>query len=212
MKNISTATFLILFALLTIPSTPSTAQLLTIVDRCNGAPIPSARIEACTQVITSGDFTQKQVAASHNNRGYAYSNLGDYDRAMDDYNRAVSLDPTVGFAYNNRGAIYRTLGQIDRAMVEFNKAIQLDPKFAAAFRNRCWTKAKHLNKLKGAVPDCEKALSLRPEDAKASYGLGYIYEQMGDTNMAIQEYNRTLRLDPYHSQAKQDLARLSNSS
>ena len=40
------------------------------------------------------------------NRGIAYDKKGDYDRAIEDYTKAIKLDPTRAHAYANRGVVY----------------------------------------------------------------------------------------------------------
>ena len=45
-------------------------------------------------------------AEAYNNRGVAYSNKGDYDRAIADYTKAIELNPDYVEAYSNRGGAY----------------------------------------------------------------------------------------------------------
>jgi len=51
-----------------------------------------------------------------NNRGLAYSNLGQYQKAIDDYTRAIELDPENADTYDNRGLAYVTLSQYQKAI------------------------------------------------------------------------------------------------
>jgi lipoprotein NlpI len=50
-------------------------------------------IEACTQDIDGGKYIGNHLAARYNSRGKAYRNKGLYDRAIQDYDRAIELDP-----------------------------------------------------------------------------------------------------------------------
>jgi tetratricopeptide (TPR) repeat protein len=72
-------------------------------------------------------------AIAHHNRGLAYKNKGDYDRAIADYNEAIRLDPEYALAYNNRGVAYLLKGDHDRAIADYNEAIRLDPGCAKAY-------------------------------------------------------------------------------
>jgi tetratricopeptide (TPR) repeat protein len=45
--------------------------------------------------------------------------------AMEDYNKAIQLNPNDAEAYYNRGNAYVAKGQYDRAIEDYNKAIQL---------------------------------------------------------------------------------------
>ena len=60
-------------------------------------------------------------------KGHVYLNQRQYNLAIDEYTKAIALDPQYGKAYNNRGlAYYRNL-QYDLALSDYNKAIALIP-------------------------------------------------------------------------------------
>ena len=44
-----------------------------------------------------------QLALAYNNRGNAYKDLGQREKAIHDYNKAIRLDPQLALAYDNRG-------------------------------------------------------------------------------------------------------------
>lgn len=71
-----------------------------------------------------------------NNRGIAYSDKGDYQHALDDYNNAISLDVRFAAAYNNRASIYFIRLQYMEALANYNRAIELKPDFVEAYGNR----------------------------------------------------------------------------
>ena len=58
-----------------------------------------------------------------NSRGLAYSNKGDDERALADYDRACKLRPNFPAPYNNRGLIFMRKGELQRAYDEFNIAL-----------------------------------------------------------------------------------------
>ena len=69
---------------------------------------------ACSQ--TSEDFFEK---------GIAKSNLGDYKGAIQDYNKAIELNPNYVLAYNNRGISKIALGQKVSGCLDLSKAGEL---------------------------------------------------------------------------------------
>jgi tetratricopeptide (TPR) repeat protein len=73
---------------------------------------------------------------AYNSRGNAYSDEGDYDRAIADCSRAITLNPNDAAAYNNRGAAYKDKGDCNRAIADYSQAIALNPDYAAAYFNR----------------------------------------------------------------------------
>ena len=54
-------------------------------------------------------------------------NLMQYQRAFQDYDKAIQLDPTHYRDYYVRSAAYYELGQYERADQDYDKAVELDP-------------------------------------------------------------------------------------
>ena len=48
---------------------------------------------------------------AYGNRGNAYAKLGQYQRAIEDYDEAICLDPEFARAYTNRARAYSLLGE-----------------------------------------------------------------------------------------------------
>ena len=77
-----------------------------------------------------------EYAGAYYNRGVAYAELGEYDREIEDYNKAIKLNKEYVEAYYNRGVTYVGLGKYNRAIEDFNKAIELNLDDAEAYYNR----------------------------------------------------------------------------
>ena len=59
------------------------------------------------------------------NRGVSYADLGEYERAIEDYDEAIRLDPQSARAYINRGNAYDGLGKSEEAERDYAKAKEL---------------------------------------------------------------------------------------
>lgn len=68
--------------------------------------------------------------------GFAYGDLGQHQRAIENYDQAIRLDPNEAWFYFNRGFTYSDLGQNQQAIEDFNQAIHLNPNFVRAYNNR----------------------------------------------------------------------------
>ena len=79
------------------------------------------------------------TAARYANRGRSYSSLDQDQRAIEDYDKAIELDPNDAEAYSDRGSSYHRLGQNERAIEDYDEAIKLDPDNAEAYNelNAC---------------------------------------------------------------------------
>jgi len=64
-------------------------------------------------------------AESYNNRGLSYLYLGQDDRALEDFNKAIELDQTVAIMYHNRGTLYLRTGNKRLAIADFQRACDL---------------------------------------------------------------------------------------
>jgi len=60
---------------------------------------------------------------------------GDWE-AINDYNKAIELNPKHSKAYYNRGLAKGELKDYRGAIQDFNKAIELNPNYAKAYYNR----------------------------------------------------------------------------
>jgi Flp pilus assembly protein TadD len=76
------------------------------------------------------------LAEWHFERGVAYGQRSNYDKAISEFNESIRLNPKLAGAYYSRGVTYWYKGNHDRAAADFNEAIRLDPKLAAAYYGR----------------------------------------------------------------------------
>ncbi len=93
-------------------------------------------IRACTAVIRSGHQSPENLARAFFNRGRAWADQANYDRAIQDFDQAIRLDPAYPDAFNNRGVAWLGKGQMQSAAADFDQAITLDPNYAIAIYNR----------------------------------------------------------------------------
>src|SRR5260221_13541362 len=112
-----------------------------MVKWCNGVnrTSPDIRLDGCTALINTGEPMPQALVIAYNNRGNAYTTKGEYDRAVQDYDQSIKLDPSYARAFNNRGVAYQKKGEYDRAISDFDEAIKLDPNYASALANRAET-------------------------------------------------------------------------
>ena len=57
------------------------------------------------------------------------------ERAIDDYDRVLRLDPTLADVFNARGELWRKKGDRPKALADFGAAIKLNPDHAGARAN-----------------------------------------------------------------------------
>ncbi|MCL5063205.1 MAG: tetratricopeptide repeat protein [Nitrospiraceae bacterium] len=69
-------------------------------------------------------------------QGNSYFQKNQYDLAIEDYNKAIILEPFHFEAYGNRGNAYKRKKQYDRALEDYNKAIDIEPQNAIDHYNK----------------------------------------------------------------------------
>lgn len=134
--------------------------------------------------------------ASYNYRGTAYRRKGQYDRAIQEYDYAISLSPNDALAYDNRGLAYEGKGEYDHATQSFDQAIKLSPNDAYAHNSACWTRAILNRELVRALDLCNRALRLLPNHANTLDSRGFVYFRMRQLVQARADYDAALAVNP----------------
>jgi tetratricopeptide (TPR) repeat protein len=119
----------------------------------------------------------------------------DYETAINDFSRAIEINPNYDLAYNDRGATYNKLGKYNEAIVDFNKAIEINPNLDLAYGNR-GTTYYILGKYNEAIVDLNKEIELNPKDAIVYNNRGAAYSFLGKYNEAIVDFNKAIELNP----------------
>jgi tetratricopeptide (TPR) repeat protein len=104
------------------------------------------------------------------NRGNAYRDSEQLDRAAADYGEVTKLAPTDARGWRNRGMIRLYQGDNKGGLADYDKALQYDPADAYSWNNRGRARMQVGDK-QGAIADFRKALELRPDLQMAREGL-----------------------------------------
>jgi tetratricopeptide (TPR) repeat protein len=163
--------------------------------QCYGGGGPDQTIIACSAVIAAGLAEKDDLAAAFKSRGSAYDAKRQYEKAIEDYDRAVAINPTDADTFNNRGTSQRSLGHYDLAIADFDKATAINPSNASALSNRCFAKAV-AGQAEQALDDCDLSLRLRPKDADALASRGFTYVKLGRYAEAIADYTEEAAISP----------------
>src|SRR5689334_13719915 len=153
------------------------------------------RIDGCTSQIHSGKYSGEKLARAYNNRGIAWYDKGEKDRAIADYTEALRIDPTNAVAYNNRGNAWKLKGETDRAIADYTEATQFDSRRAETYYNRGLTWYDKGDKDR-AIADCTEAIRLDPRYAVAYTARGIAKLFTGSLPEALADIRQGSVLDP----------------
>ncbi|MBI5741582.1 MAG: tetratricopeptide repeat protein [Nitrospirae bacterium] len=136
----------------------------------------------------------------YNNLGIAYSEKGQYEKAIAAYEYCISLYPSYRTAYVNLGVAYAATGRVDKAIGAFTQAVALDPKNSIAYINlgRAFNQTGRPDK---AVENHIRAIEIDPNSSSAYHGLGTAYVRLGRLDDALAAYSRFAEISPYNPEA-----------
>jgi tetratricopeptide (TPR) repeat protein len=138
---------------------------------------------------------ERLVTWAHNGLGNVYDELGRYEEAIAEYQRAIELDPKDAYPHNGLGNVYYELGRYDEALAEYERAIELDPKYAYP-HNGLGSVYYELGRYDDAIAEYERAIELNPTDGGFYYNLGNANVSLERHEEAIQTYLKAIELKP----------------
>lgn len=77
-------------------------------------------------------FAQNSNYDIYHNNAVSLLIKGDYERALNDINKAININSKKADSYYVRGNIYQKLGDLNKALNDFRKAIELNSKHSDA--------------------------------------------------------------------------------
>ena len=175
--------------------------VMTIFKMLSGMLLP-----AVFTVLLSFNNTFAQTAEEYNDMGAHKSSNGDWRGAIDDYNKAIELNPGFESAYGWRGYAKAKLGDYKDAIQDYNKAIELLSKTSLADSYNKAVMAEYyydrgaakdnLGDITGAIEDYNKAIELDPVFQSAYYNRGLAEEERAKYLSAIQDYSKAIEINP----------------
>jgi len=160
----------------------------------NGA----SAIAACTNLIDLGKARGTALYLHYNDRGGAHQSIGgtsDHRHAIDDFSKAIGIEPKLPYAFINRGVSWAALGAYDRAIGDFAQALRVDPKSALAYNNRGGAH-RDRGEFDRAMADFNKAIDIDPKLADARFNRGTVYMQKEVYSRAITDYSAVIKQYP----------------
>jgi tetratricopeptide (TPR) repeat protein len=126
--------------------------------------------------------------------GDIYRSQGDYDRARQQYEILVKLDPYGSENYYRLGVTYQFLQRIEDAIASYLRALNIQPRDMRSSMNLglCYLS---LNQREDAVKYLRRATQLSPTWADAWTNLGVALDAQGDLAGAEKAYKRALELN-----------------
>ncbi len=176
---------------------------------------------ACLLLLT---MACDDPAEEHLKQGDLYLEQGKTEQAFAEYGKGIELDPDMAAIhlsdlaqpyrpemaqiYLNRALAARDKRETGTAERALTTAIKFDPNLAEAYCYRAindiesgapyWQRGTTWDKV---IADCNKAIELKPDYAKAYDARGFANYKVGKIDQGIADYGKSIELDPGDAEA-----------
>ena len=131
----------------------------------------------------------------HFTLGNTLLELGQLERAISCYRRAIQLQPSYADAYHNLGEVLSVMGNWEEAIAVYRQAIGLKPNFEGSHYGLGKALAS-VDRREEAIASYRRAIELNPNLAQAYQSLGEVLDSWGRLDEAIGCYEKTIELKP----------------
>ena len=134
-------------------------------------------------------------AEGWNGLGEALGELKQFPRAIEAFNKAVGLDPTLLKAKYNQAITYDRMKNFRYSEFVFRNLIKNNPTYALAYDGLAVTLSKG-GRAKEAIPLHEKAIALVPQEPSFYFNYAISNLMLGNTAKALELQEKLKTLDP----------------
>ena len=167
----------------------------------------------------------------YNNLGYLYTQKNDYENAVKCYKQSIKLNPQFELAKHNLVVALKKTGISDDPILKYDYYIKeletgiqknkwednvkLCEKLIELFPNDFKVRFYYANvlftigKIDDAIIQYKKAIEINSRNIYSHINLGIAYMKKGLNNLAKEEFNEALNIDPNNEIAKMQLMQLS---
>jgi tetratricopeptide (TPR) repeat protein len=186
--------FLPAFALSVISAFQAMAANDQDLRDCNQQADYTRQISGCSRAL-SWMKPANERARLLTLRGLAWTNKNEFNRAIDDYDQAIRLDPTYSWAWIDRAEAWNRKGEAARAFADLAEAARLDPDNSRIYSIRAstWWLVGELDK---AIADYGEAIRLEPAFSVTYNNRALVWRDKGDYDRALADYDEAIRRNP----------------
>lgn len=134
--------------------------------------------------------------------GNVYQEIGQYDKALKNFKKAVEVNPQYYTAWVNQGILYRLTKKLDEALRCYNEALKIapnDPYLLTSLGALSVTKKEYAD----AIALFKKSIHLDPSITTSYGNLAYTYAEMGDAKNATTYLDLAIKRGYNNSKALQ---------
>ncbi len=150
------------------------------------------------------DYPDSVIA--HNNVGYFHHRNGDYQKAIDHYQKAIEVEETTR-TYYNLGVTLAELERWEESLDASKKAVGINPDHERAWVN-VGVASVRLGYGTQAIDAFQNAIELDRDNVFAMFNLAMLLDAKGETDLAINYLEEVLRYEPNMQVAREKLSEI----
>jgi tetratricopeptide (TPR) repeat protein len=166
----------------------------------------TANLKIGNVYMAQGKFANAQVAyeravalnpdaEGYNNLGVALGELKQYPKALENFTRAVNLDPKLLKAKYNQAVSYDRMGNFRYSEFVFRNLIKTNPNYSLAYDGLAVTLSK-AGRAKEAIAFHEKAISLDPNEPSYYFNCAISYLMLKNMPKAMEQQEKLKTIAP----------------
>jgi Tfp pilus assembly protein PilF len=173
----------------------------------NGANTASGANEATMKKLEALGYLAADNPDALHNLGQRYQQKGEYQKAIENYRKAIAMRPTFYNAYNNLATCYGELKMYPEAIDALEECIKLKPDDYFAMSNLAVV-MMNTGKPDEALRFAKQAVDTEPAYVNGHVTYGAMLAMSKRYDEAEKQFNEALRLDPNNVSARANLKRL----
>jgi len=163
---------------------------------------PKQSLAKAKELLEKAIFLDDNFAEAHGLLGFLYSLEKQHDKALAQGKKAVALNPNSARSHLLLGKIHTFARRDEESIPEYKKAIRLNPIPPGYYFWSLGLSYGLTGQYYEAIPWCEKAVHMEPDDLLARLMMTAVYSWSGRDEDARAEAAEVLRIDPNFSLEK----------
>jgi type IV pilus biogenesis/stability protein PilW len=177
--------------------------------KVSSKPISEQRPPVSQEGVKERELSIQKIPSSeathHFNLGLLYHKNNKLPEAIEEYKRAIQIDPFNVGAHNNLGMVYKDLGRYEEAISQYQKVLSIDPRYGKARHNIAVVYYSQGN-LEKAAMELNLAIAANPRRPESYTNLGLIYKKLKNLPEAREVFQKGLSIDPKYPPLHYNLA------
>lgn len=161
-------------------------------------------VEGFADALRTSLTSRRSLSNGALSRGTTNLQQGRREAALDDFRRAVAMDPSSTTSHRLLASTFASLGRTDEAVKAYRQALEVDPSFTDV-RNDLAKLLMQEGRWSEAEAEFRRVIASDAGAAGAVASLGFIYMNTDRLDDAEREFQRAMRLAPNDAAARYSL-------